>query len=111
MKHAVATATLAVALAGAGYGSSTSVLDYCQNGVQAICARLFDCDPQTATQLYGSQSNCVNQNNGQCANGTCTGGKTFDQSAADQCLAAYPSASCTDLEHGIFPAVCSQVCK
>ena len=111
MRRAVVAAALAMGIAGAGCGSSTSVLNYCQEGVQAICARLFDCDQQTATQLYGSQSNCVNQNNGQCANGACTGGKTFDQSAADQCLAAYPGASCTDLEHGIFPAVCSQVCK
>jgi hypothetical protein len=111
MRRAVVTVALALAIAGAGCGSSSNVKDYCHQGVQALCARLFGCDPETATELYGSQSNCVSQNEGQCSNGDCTGGKTFDQSAADQCLAAYPSASCSDLEHGIFPEVCSQVCR
>jgi hypothetical protein len=54
---------------------------------------------------------CVNQTSGQCASTACPAGKTFDPSAADQCIAAYPSASCFDLEHAIFPAVCNQVCK
>ena len=89
--------------------SSTNALNYCQEGSRRS-ARVFRLRPADRHQLYGSQSNCVNQNNGQCANSACTGGKTFDQSAADQCLAAYPAASCTGMGW-IFTAVCSQVCK
>ena len=113
MTRGVKAAILALAVAGAGCGSSngSNLQDYCRRGVDAICSRFFQCDPQGAAQQYGTQSACVTQNSAQCASTTCTGGKTFDQGAADQCLAAYPGASCTDLENGIYPAVCSQVCK
>ncbi|HEY1906782.1 MAG TPA: hypothetical protein VGG91_12110 [Myxococcaceae bacterium] len=111
MRRGIVGATLAVSMAAAGCGSSTNAADYCREGVAAICTQLFNCDAQTAQQLYGSESGCVNQTSGQCTGTACPTGKTFDQSAADQCIAAYPSASCTDLEHAIYPAVCNQVCK
>jgi hypothetical protein len=112
MRRALVAVSLGLAVAGAGCsGDSGSLQDYCRRGVDAICNRFFACDPQGAAQQFGSQSGCVNQFSGQCSSTTCTGGKTFDQSAADQCLAAYPSASCSDIENGVYPAVCSQVCK
>ena len=100
-----------VSIVAAGCGSSTNAADYCRQGVSAICNQLFNCDPQTAQQIYGSESGCVNQTSGQCTNSACPAGKTFDASAADQCISSYGSANCNNLEHGIYPAVCSQVCK
>ena len=110
MKRAVGV-TLALAMIGAGCGGSSSVQDYCRRGVDTLCSRLFACDSQAAGQQFGSQSGCVNQLGGQCSSMECTGGTHYDQSAADQCLAAYPSTSCSDLEQGIYPQVCNQVCK
>ena len=111
MTRAVAGAVLWVAVTATGCGSSTNALDYCREGIAAICSRLFDCDPVGAGQRFGSQTSCENQTAGQCSTATCTSGKTFDQSAADQCLSAYNSASCGALEQGVHPQVCSQVCK
>ncbi|HET6984292.1 MAG TPA: hypothetical protein VFI53_19260 [Myxococcaceae bacterium] len=111
MRRGIVGAALALSIAAAGCGSSTNATDYCREGVAAICSRLFDCDPQTAQQLYGSESGCVNQTNGQCTSTACPAGKTFDQSAADQCIASYGTATCSDLEHAVYPAVCNEVCK
>ena len=112
MKQAMLGVAVGLVLIGAGCGGSDGNLqDYCRRGVDAICSRFFACDAQAAAQQFGSQSGCVTQLGGQCSSTTCTDGKTFDQSAADQCLAAYPTASCSDIENGVYPAVCSQVCK
>ena len=109
-RRLVGTTLAVVAAAGCG-GSSGNLQDYCRRGVEAVCSRFFACDAQAAAQQFGSESGCVTQLGGQCSSTRCTGGRTFDQSAADQCLAAYPSASCSELAQGIYPAVCSQVCK
>ena len=111
MKRAMVGAILALAMVGAGCGGRSNVQDYCRRGVETICSRLFACAAQAAGQQFGSQSGCENQLGGQCSDTECPGGTTFDQSAADQCLAAYPSTSCSDLQQGIYPAVCSQVCR
>jgi hypothetical protein len=111
MRGATRGAALALAIAVTGCGGGNGVQDYCKKGVQAVCQRLFACDPQGAAQLYGSEASCESQNGSQCSNSECPSGKTFDQSAADQCLAAYASASCSDLEQGIYPSVCSTTCR
>jgi hypothetical protein len=111
MKRAVMGATLALSVLSAGCGGGGNVQDYCRRGVDALCSRLFACDSQAAGQEFGSQSGCVSQLGTQCSNTECPGGTSFDQSAADQCVAAYSSANCSDLQNGIFPSVCSQVCK
>jgi len=111
MRRGIVGAALAASIAAAGCGSNVNAADYCREGVAAICNQIFACDPQTAQQLYGSESGCVNQTNGRGANTACPAGQTGNQSAADQCISSYGTANCVDLEHGVYPAVCSQVCK
>ncbi len=103
-------AALALSVAVAGCGGSNSIQDYCKKGVQAVCQRLFACDATAAGQLYGTEANCESQNGAQCSNSECPSGKSFDQAQADQCLAAYQTASCSDLAQGNYPAVCSNTC-
>ncbi|MGZ3445995.1 MAG: hypothetical protein ACXWLF_06230 [Myxococcaceae bacterium] len=114
MRRAVRAAALALAIAAAGCSGSDdsgSIQDFCNRGAPAICARIFACDPTTAAQVYGTQAQCTSQSSSQCSSAACPSGKTFDQAAADQCVAAYPNASCSDLAQGTYPTVCTTVCR
>ena len=107
-----AALTLSVAAVGcSGSDDSASIQDFCKRGAAAICARLFVCDPQSAAQVYGTEAQCTSQSSAQCASAACPSGKSFDPSAADQCVAAYPNASCSDLAQGTYPTACTTVCR
>lgn len=113
MKRAVRASLLALALAAAGCSGSDdsgSIQDFCRRGSAAICSRLFVCDPQNAALVYGSEAQCTSQSTAQCSSSRCPSGKSFDASAGDQCVAAYPGASCSDLAQGTYPTVCTTVC-
>ncbi len=114
MSRAVRSAALALAIAAAGCSGSDdsgSIRDFCNRGAAAVCDRIFVCDPTTAAQVYGTQAQCTSQSSAQCSSAACPSGKTFDPSAADQCVAAYPNASCSDLAQGTYPPVCTTVCR
>lgn len=113
MRRAVQAAALALSIAAAACGSndSGSIQDFCKRGAPAVCARIFACDPQSAAQVYGTEAQCASQSTAQCSTTACPSGKSFDQSAADQCVAAYPTASCSDLAQGTYPTACTTVCK
>lgn len=104
--------TLAMAAVGcSGSDDSAGIQAFCNKGAAAVCARLFVCDPQSAAQVYGTEAQCTSQSSTQCASAACPSGKSFDQSAADQCVAAYPNASCSDLAQGTYPTACTTVCR
>ncbi|MGZ6080558.1 MAG: hypothetical protein ACXWK4_07075 [Myxococcaceae bacterium] len=114
MRRAARAPALALAIAAAGCSGSDdsgSIQDFCNRGAPAICARIFACDPTTAAQVYGTQAQCTSQSSSQCSSAARPSGKTFDQAAADQCVAAYPNASCSDLAQGTYPTVCTTVCR
>lgn len=114
MRRAVRAAALTLAIAAAGCSGSndsSNIQDFCRRGVPAICARVFVCDPQSAAQVYGSEAQCTSQGTARCSDATCPSGKSFDPSAGDQCIAAYPNASCSDLAQGTYPTVCTTVCR
>lgn len=116
MRRAGPAATLALCIAAAacsGSDDTSSIQAFCKTGAAAVCARLFVCDPQSAAQVYGSEAQCTSQSSAQCSSAACPSGKSFDQSSANQCVAAYPSASCSDLAANppTYPAACTTVCK
>jgi|GEM_PF-1779824 len=113
MSRAGLAATLALGIAACSGSDDSSIQAFCKKGAPAVCARLFACDPATAAQVYGSEAQCTSRSISQCSTTFCPSGKSFDPSSADQCVAAYPTASCSDLASSppTYPAPCTTVCK
>ncbi len=115
MRIAVPGAWLFALVLAAGCGSSnndtSAIQSFCKSGAAAICARVFQCDPQGAAQLYGSQAQCTSDSTSRCSSAQCPSGKSFNQASADACVAAYPSADCSSLAQGQYPTACTTVCQ
>lgn len=98
----------------------------CDQETTAICQGVFSCFSATERAdagfiaLYGqSQSDCINVvGTNKCKDVTaahpCGGNtqQTYNQAAAQQCLASTQSASCDQLRDPTFrPAGCDQACQ
>jgi len=116
MRRILVATVLALACAGCSSNSNSSTTDpvqLCKNFVTATCNRVFACFPTEAAQVYTSASNCITTVSAQACttqNVTCDPGKTFNTANANQCATEYANQSCADIQNGVTPTSCSNVC-
>jgi hypothetical protein len=80
----------------ASCGGKESPAQLCQQVVNEVCKKLFQCDPTGAQQIgYISQSDCDTKQAAQanCANAQAS--CNFDQGAVNKCLSDFDAQACT----------------
>src|SRR5678815_2784599 len=85
----------------------------CRNLSEAVCSRLFECEPTGSQQLFGSVGNCTTTYSNQVCTSertACPTGYSFNSGNSDRCIDDYRHAPCDDLANGITPSSCSTVC-
>lgn len=109
--HRTSFAVLLAAAISACGGSDP--ISECRKVSDAVCNRLFECEPAGAQQLFGSVANCTTISNDRACTpeGTaCPTGYSSNTSNWERCIEDYRHASCGDIANGIPPASCGTVC-
>ncbi len=92
-------------------GSSLTPQDTCNQVMAAMCQRLSDCG-QLGTTSVADCTKAMQGNN--CTSAAiaqaCPAGSKFQPSEAQRCIDEQKSQSCTDLDNGVEPSACTQVC-
>jgi hypothetical protein len=111
MRNVLAVLCASVALAGCGSSSTDTSTPQaaCNSFVSTTCNRLYAC----SSSLPGTAASCTTAAEAQlgCSTAACPSGKTFNSSAASQCLSDVNSESCTDINNAVTPASCSNTCQ
>jgi len=110
MKRTVATVAVALLVPGCGSGG-LGLVDFCNQQYQLQCPRWFGCQTPNVQQTFGSEAGCENFYAGVCKTSTeCQEGYIYHPDVASQCLAAYASQSCAEVNQSVTPAACQGVC-
>lgn len=104
MRFALAFACLSL-LVGACSGNDTSSPSAaCNSLANTVCNKLSSCNLLGSTSV----STCTSALEGQlsCSTQSCPSGKSFNSSAASQCLNDIGNESCTDVGNAVLPNSC-----
>jgi hypothetical protein len=86
-------------------GGKESPAQLCQQLVNEVCKKLFQCDPTAAQQLgFTSQSDCDTKQAAQANCANAQAGCNFDQGAVNKCLSDFDAQACTATSE---PASCA----
>jgi hypothetical protein len=115
-------AAAALALCGACGSDSLSPREACDETVEVVCAKLFECLTEGERQFFGltTEAACISngKQNAGCAEVTadnvCEGSQTYNGSNAAECLDQIEAVSCGQARDGTVeedaPA-CAEVCQ
>ncbi len=99
-----------VLLAGCGANPQNQ----CKDAAVVTCAKLFECwttAPERVHLMLGATADeCTELSVARCAAG-CEKPKTWDTTAADQCISEFTAITCSMVRSGTTPASCSNTCK
>lgn len=113
MRRTLLAVVIAVAVTGCGSSSSTSdPVAACKSVFSTVCNKLFQCNPTSAGEVYGTASSCASTLSAGCnsSNTSCPSGTSYNSGNASTCINDYGNESCTDVGNGTIPASCSKVC-
>ena len=114
MRRAARAAALTLAMAAVGCSGnddSASIQDFCKQGSGGHLRPPLRLRPAERCPGVRHRGAVHEPEQRPVLVRACPSGKSFDSSAADQCVAAYPNASCSDLAQGTYPTACTTVCR
>ena len=119
----LASAALAIPGCGGSDDDDKSPQEYCQDGINTLCRKFFNCFSKeelalAASFIGNSTSDCQTKLGSQCTADAarCDTGEKFNATRAKQCVEGFEDFSCNDLlgfQSGTTPqpAACDLTCE
>ena len=104
MRFALAFVCLSLLVGACGSNDTSSPAAACNSLANTICNKASQCSLLGTTSVSTCVTNFETQ--ASCSTQMCPSGKSFNSSAASQCLSDIGNESCTDVGNAVIPNSC-----